>query len=315
MKKVICLVLAVLLALSMVSALAAEYTDKDTVKKVQQALNDAGYECGTPDGIAGKKTYAAITGYQTDKGLTVTGVIDDELLVSLGLAEAERAPAETGVEAPAETEPAEEVTVEEGYTFQGIPWGSSPDEVEAALLEKGMIAAGTFHLSEGSAAYYPHDEVEQSIKDKNITALGLVLGAPGYNSTSGIGGTVRLDFMKTVGGIEAKYAMFHFLYTVVDGQITSDLELMDVQIPLNADKSRLAELSDKLCESYGNHTEQKDSFSFIRFWEGPDHSLVILVAQDGLEKLIYTKSDTYLRVQEIQAIQAAGKPKMEDAGL
>lgn len=91
MKKLICLVLAVMLAFSAVSALAAEYTDKDTVKKVQQALNDAGYDCGTPDGAAGKKTKAAITSYQTDKGLTVTGVIDDELLVALGLAEAEAA--------------------------------------------------------------------------------------------------------------------------------------------------------------------------------------------------------------------------------
>ena len=46
MKKLICLVLAVLLALSAVSAFAVEYTDKETVKKVQQALNGAGYDCG-----------------------------------------------------------------------------------------------------------------------------------------------------------------------------------------------------------------------------------------------------------------------------
>ena len=126
MKKLICLVLAVLLTLSAVSVFAEGYTDKDTVKKVQQALNDAGYDCGTPDGAAGKKTKAAITSYQTDKGLTVTGVIDDELLLALGLTEAE-----IDEEAPAETD--------EGYTFQGIPWGSSPKEVEAILVENGLI--------------------------------------------------------------------------------------------------------------------------------------------------------------------------------
>ena len=62
------------------------YTDKDTVKKVQQALNDAGYNCGKPDGIAGKKTFAAITQYRTDKGLEVSEAIDDALLEAMGIA-------------------------------------------------------------------------------------------------------------------------------------------------------------------------------------------------------------------------------------
>ena len=85
MKKTIALILAALLALSMVSALAAEYTDKETVKKVQQALNDMGFDCGTPDGAAGKKTRAAITDYQSVNGMEPTGTIDDALLSALGL--------------------------------------------------------------------------------------------------------------------------------------------------------------------------------------------------------------------------------------
>ena len=93
MKKIIALILAALLALSMLTAAtAATYTDKDTVKKVQQALNDAGYNCGTPDGVAGKKTAAAITQYQTDKGLEATGTIDDALLQAMGLAEDDKIP-------------------------------------------------------------------------------------------------------------------------------------------------------------------------------------------------------------------------------
>ena len=65
MKKLVVIVLAVILALSAVTAFAAEYTDKDTVKKVQQALNDAGFDCGTPDGAAGKKTKnASIMGWE-----------------------------------------------------------------------------------------------------------------------------------------------------------------------------------------------------------------------------------------------------------
>lgn len=62
------------------------YTDKDTIQKVQEALNAAGYECGTPDGIAGSKTYAALNQYQTDHGLTVTNDITGELLDSFGIA-------------------------------------------------------------------------------------------------------------------------------------------------------------------------------------------------------------------------------------
>lgn len=66
--------------------LLEEYTDKETVKSIQTALNEAGYPCGTSDGAAGKKTIAALTQYQTDKGLTVTGTITHETLLSMGLA-------------------------------------------------------------------------------------------------------------------------------------------------------------------------------------------------------------------------------------
>ena len=64
-----------------------KYTDSDTITKVQQALNDNGYDCGTPDGQLGGKTTEAINKYQTDKGIDVNGAITDELLISLGLKE------------------------------------------------------------------------------------------------------------------------------------------------------------------------------------------------------------------------------------
>lgn len=64
---------------------AKTYTDSDTVKKVQEALNAAGYDCGTPDGIAGSGTKSQIEKYQSDNGLDVTGTITDELLNTLGI--------------------------------------------------------------------------------------------------------------------------------------------------------------------------------------------------------------------------------------
>ena len=65
---------------------AQEYTDKETVKKVQEALNVAGYDCGTPDGVAGSKTYQAIEAFQKAKGLETGSKITDELLTALELA-------------------------------------------------------------------------------------------------------------------------------------------------------------------------------------------------------------------------------------
>ncbi len=57
-----------------------EYSDVYTIKEVQTALNEQGYECGTPDGIAGKNTQAAISAFQKDNGLTETGTITYEML-------------------------------------------------------------------------------------------------------------------------------------------------------------------------------------------------------------------------------------------
>ena len=83
MKRIVALILAALIACL---APACADADRNTVKAVQQALNDAGYDCGAPDGLAGKRTAAAITAYQADHGLAATGVVDDALLAALGLA-------------------------------------------------------------------------------------------------------------------------------------------------------------------------------------------------------------------------------------
>ena len=61
------------------------YTDEETIEKVQEALNEAGYDCGTPDGIAGRNTYAAMNEYQEDHELPVTNDVTDALLKSLGI--------------------------------------------------------------------------------------------------------------------------------------------------------------------------------------------------------------------------------------
>lgn len=64
-----------------------QYTDSATVQIVQQALNDAGFDCGNPVGKAGAKTEAALREYQKSKGINVNGVITDELLEAMGVAD------------------------------------------------------------------------------------------------------------------------------------------------------------------------------------------------------------------------------------
>ena len=63
------------------------YTDQETVKKVQQALNEAGFSCGTPDGVAGNMTNTAIIDFKASKGLDAGNAdITDALLEALGIA-------------------------------------------------------------------------------------------------------------------------------------------------------------------------------------------------------------------------------------
>lgn len=66
------------------SANAMDMGSKSVVYATQQALNEAGFNCGTPDGISGQNTQNAIKQYQNDKGLKVDGQISEALLTSLG---------------------------------------------------------------------------------------------------------------------------------------------------------------------------------------------------------------------------------------
>ena len=61
------------------------YTDAEMIKKVQEMLNAAGYDCGVPDGNNGPNTQAVISRYKTDKGLGESADITPELLTSLGI--------------------------------------------------------------------------------------------------------------------------------------------------------------------------------------------------------------------------------------
>ena len=66
---------------------AENTSSPETIQKVQIALNEAGYDCGNPDGIAGNATRAAITAFRADKHLGDSTEIDGTLLTVLGVSD------------------------------------------------------------------------------------------------------------------------------------------------------------------------------------------------------------------------------------
>ena len=84
MKKILTALAAAAL-LVMLAVPAAAYIDTDTIKNVQSALNERGFDSGSVDGLIGARTTAAIKAYQESAGLGVDGLIGEELLSSLGI--------------------------------------------------------------------------------------------------------------------------------------------------------------------------------------------------------------------------------------
>ncbi|MFN2622490.1 MAG: peptidoglycan-binding protein [Chthoniobacterales bacterium] len=62
----------------------ADPPDK-VIADVQATLQEMGYYKGEVDGLIGPLTREALTAYQTDNGMTVTAVIDEPTLDSLGM--------------------------------------------------------------------------------------------------------------------------------------------------------------------------------------------------------------------------------------
>jgi hypothetical protein len=53
-------------------------------RQLQARLTAAGYDAGTPDGVIGTRTEAAIRAFQQDRGLEVTGQASPAILAALG---------------------------------------------------------------------------------------------------------------------------------------------------------------------------------------------------------------------------------------
>jgi peptidoglycan hydrolase-like protein with peptidoglycan-binding domain len=59
--------------------------DANVVKSAQKALNDRGYDSGTPDGVIGPRTKAAVNKFQADEGIAQSGTFDATTLSKLNV--------------------------------------------------------------------------------------------------------------------------------------------------------------------------------------------------------------------------------------
>ena len=66
-----------------------DLADKNIITVIQTKLNESGFDCGTPDGVAGAKTKQAVKDYRAANGLAEGEAIDYELFNALTLNEDE----------------------------------------------------------------------------------------------------------------------------------------------------------------------------------------------------------------------------------
>lgn len=76
----------------------------DEVKELQQQLIRMGYDCGTADGIFGRRTEEAVKEFQKEKGLTADGIVGEQTQKALGWLDDDPAPVPAE---PEETDPVE----------------------------------------------------------------------------------------------------------------------------------------------------------------------------------------------------------------
>jgi peptidoglycan hydrolase-like protein with peptidoglycan-binding domain len=77
-----------LFALSSTVAMAnisSSLSDSSSVRELQQALNDKGFDAGPVDGKAGPQTKSAIKKFQQAQNLTASGKLDQQTLAALSL--------------------------------------------------------------------------------------------------------------------------------------------------------------------------------------------------------------------------------------
>jgi peptidoglycan hydrolase-like protein with peptidoglycan-binding domain len=116
------------------------------VKAVQRELSQRGFDAGIPDGLLGDQTRSAISSFQKEHGLTVTGMPSDELLRQILLGDTVKAAAATGAVTP---QRAETTSPEGDPTVRAVQQiladlGYAPGPVDGAMGSSTESAISAF---------------------------------------------------------------------------------------------------------------------------------------------------------------------------
>ena len=131
------------------------------ISEVQTLLNNKGYNAGSPDGIAGKKTRGALQKFEKDSNLPVDGLVDDALIAALKQSDKQPALSSSN-NTPGSATPAEQQLRAESAVFnksglQGCLITGGASAVLVYLLKKdegAAIAAAIVGCGVGIGANY-----------------------------------------------------------------------------------------------------------------------------------------------------------------
>ncbi len=155
-----------------IEAQAQVYSDADTVRSVQEKLNEAGFDCGTADGIAGSRTAEAITAWQNENQLTPSGEIDDELLASMGLSAA--GTEETGSDTES-MEALETAALSEAPEAQENETEAPSDPIEDVTIE-GTVIYNAHQVAVTAALSEDGQAVEYRVQNASENPVVVMLG-------------------------------------------------------------------------------------------------------------------------------------------
>lgn len=127
----------------------------ETLRAVQQKLNELGYNAGPADGLMGRGTRAAIIAFQQDRGLAATGVADQALLLQLQRAPDHSTATSTTTKSPTSSSPTALATDPAPQQQRSLS-GGKPDLTNASASEQASIenACNYDRQYRSSADYY-----------------------------------------------------------------------------------------------------------------------------------------------------------------
>jgi peptidoglycan hydrolase-like protein with peptidoglycan-binding domain len=146
----------------------AEETDADTVRAVQEALNQAGYGPIEADGVMRQPTRAAIMAFEHDQGVGLTGEASQSLLKQLVFGTPDAPSAEAGGEIEVRSPHAEAIIkqVQQSLSTRGY----EPGAVDGQISSETVAAICTFETDQGLV---PKGRISAEVLERLSTGMSV----------------------------------------------------------------------------------------------------------------------------------------------